>query len=308
MLRGMPVFEDVLNHYAGLADRRLSEPWRWPGHDGAALEVRDALLRSFELELAALAGAEPGVSETARAVALAQAAFADLRGLLCGQPDALLDAEPGDGEWTLRQVLQHVLQVERRYRLQTVHAASRSDDDPVRRELDVPVEDAGTVAAWLQRLSAAREEGRRQLVVPDWKLGRPSLWAGYTVDVRFRLHRFTGHLAEHTIQCEKVLRRLGHPEGEARKLVRRISAARGGHEWLSKPALLSQLDGEHSTGRLAAVLTGCHRPAGSGSGSGRRRCRDQRFIHEIVLSDQDAPPEHGHTANLEAAPGPARRR
>ncbi len=248
----MPVFEDVVSHYAGLPDRRLSEPWRWPGHDGTPLEVRDALLRSLELELAALADAEPVASETARAVALAQAAFGDLRGLLCGQPDILLDAEPGDGEWTLRRVLQHVLYVERRYQLQTIHAVSRSDDDPVRRELDVPIEDAETVAGWLQRLSAAREEGCRTLDVPDWKLERPSVWAGYAVDVRFRLHRFTGHLAQHTIQCEKVLGRLGNPEGEARKLVRRISAARGGHEWLSEPAVLSELDSEHRT--LASSL------------------------------------------------------
>ena len=246
MLPGMSAFQDVLGRYAGLADRRLSEPWRWPGHDGADLEVRDALLRSLELELAALAAVQSGAGETALAVALAQSAFGDLRGLLCGRPDELLDADPGDGEWTLRQVVQHVLWVERRYQLQTGHAVNRSDDDPVRVELDVPVEDAATVAAWLQRLSAAREEGRWALAIPDSKLGRPSIWAGHAVDVRFRLHRFTGHLAQHTIQCEKALGRLGHAENEARRLVRRISAARGAHEWLGEPALLSELDREHS--------------------------------------------------------------
>jgi hypothetical protein len=241
----MPAFEEVLTRYAALTEQRLSEPWRWPDQEGGGLEVRDALLRSLELELAALSGADWGLSEAARAVALGQAAFGDLRGLLCGQPDPLLDAEPGDGEWTLRQVLQHVLFVERRYQVQTAYAASRSDDDPVRVEPEVPVEDAATVAAWLASLAAAREEGRRALAIPDERLRRPTIWAGYAVDVRFRLHRFTGHLAQHTIQCEKVLGRLGHPEGEARRLVRRISAARGGHEWLSDPALLAGLDREH---------------------------------------------------------------
>jgi len=242
---GMAAFEDVLVRYARLSDRRLSEPWHWPGVDGPALEVRDALLRSLELEVAALARAGSGASQTERAIALGQAAFGDLSGLLCGLPDALLDTEPGDGEWTLRRVLQHVLWVERRYQFQTAYAASRSDDDPVRREPDVPLEDAGTVAEWLQRLSAAREEGRRVLVFPDGRLERPSVWAGYAVDVRFRLHRFTGHLAQHTIHCEKVLDRLGQSGGEARRIVRRISTARGGHEWVSEPAVLSQLDREH---------------------------------------------------------------
>jgi hypothetical protein len=245
MLTGVTAFEDVLIRYAGLPDERLSGPWRWPGRAGTELEVRDALLRSLELELAALAGAGSGASEAALALALAQAAFGDLRGLLCGRPDPLLDAEPGGGEWTLRKVLQHVLWVERRYQLQTAYAASRSDDDPIRREPDVAEEDGGTVAAWLQRISAAREEGRRALAITDGKLERPTVWAGHAVDVRFRLHRFTGHLAQHTIQCEKVLDRLGHPEDEARRLVRRMSAARGRHEWLSEAAVLAELDAEH---------------------------------------------------------------
>jgi len=242
---GMTAFEDVLVRYAGLPDDRLPAPWRWPGREGPALEVRDALLRSLELELAALAGAASGRSETERVIALGQAAFGDLRGLLCGLPDALLDAGTGDGEWTLRQVLQHVLWVERRYQFQTAYAASRSDDDPVRREPDIPLEEAGTVAEWLRRLSSVRDEGHGALAVSDARLERPSVWAGYAVDVRFRLHRFAGHLAQHTIQCGKVLARLGHSEREARRIVRRISAARGGHEWLSEPALLSDLDREH---------------------------------------------------------------
>jgi uncharacterized damage-inducible protein DinB len=249
----MVTFQDVLVRYAGLSEQRLSEPWRWPARDGAALEVRDALLRSLELELAALATAGSGAGERARAVALGQAAFGDLRGLLCGLADALLDAEPGDGEWTLRQVLQHVLWVEHRYQLQTAYSASRSDDDPARIEPNVPVEDAASIAAWLQLLSAVREEGRQRLDFADDKLGRPSVWTGHAVDVRFRLHRFAGHLAQHTIQCEKVLRRLQHPDSEARMLVRRISAARGGHEWLSEPATLAELDAEHRA--LASSLS-----------------------------------------------------
>jgi hypothetical protein len=249
----MPTFEDVLARYASLSEARLSEPWRWPGRDGAELEVRDALLRSLELELAAAAGAGTGAGEAARAAAMAQAAFGDLRGLLCGLPDAVLDVEPGGGEWTLRQVLRHVLLVERRYQSQTAYAVSRTDAEPVRREPEVPAEDdPAAVAAWLARLSTAREEGRGLGAVADGGLTRPTIWAGHAVDVRFRLHRFTGHLAQHTVQCEKVLARAGHPEGEARRLARRISAARGGHEWLSDPAVLVQLDEQHRT--LAASL------------------------------------------------------
>jgi uncharacterized damage-inducible protein DinB len=252
----MPTFEDVLARYASLSEARLSEPWRWPGREGEELEIRDALLRSLELELAAAATAGTGVGEAAQATAMAQAAFGDLRGLLCGLPDAVLDVEPGGGEWTLRRVLQHVLFVERRYQFQTAYAASRTDADPLRRDPDVAQEDAATVAAWLERLSEAREEGRALAAITDGRLTRPTIWAGHAVDVRFRLHRFTGHLAQHTVQCEKVLARTGHPEGEARRLARRISAARGGHEWLSDRAILVQLDEEHRM--LADSLSAHH--------------------------------------------------
>ncbi|HEY4028539.1 MAG TPA: DinB family protein [Candidatus Dormibacteraeota bacterium] len=243
----MAVFEDILARYAALPERALSEPWRWPGHESEPLEVRDALLRSLELELAVLVRSGSETGEVARTVAQAQAAFGDLRGLLCGQPDGLLDAEPGDGEWTLRRVLQHILWVDRRYLFQTAYAARRSDEDPLRAEPDVPLEDAPTVTAWLRRLAAEREDCRSLLDIPERQLARPTVWAGHAVDVRFRLHRFTGHLVQHTVHCEKVLRRLGHLDSEARQLARRISIARGGHELLSERAILVDLDAQHLT-------------------------------------------------------------
>ncbi len=244
MLLAMTVFEETLTVYAALPERKLSAPWAWPGHEGEPLEVRDAVLRSLELEHAALARVD--TSEAARAVAQAQAAFGDLRGLLCGQPDDLLDAEPGDGEWTLRQVLQHMLWVDRQYQVNTAHAARRSDEEPVFPDSEEEgQQDAPTFATWLELLAATRGAARALVTIPERQLTRPTAWAGYAVDVRFRLHRFTGHLVQHTVQCEKVLRRLGRPEPEARQLVRRISATRGAHELLYEPGVLRDLDEQH---------------------------------------------------------------
>jgi uncharacterized damage-inducible protein DinB len=247
------VFEEALTVYAALPERKLAEPWAWPGHQGEPLEVRDAVLRSLEMEHAALARID--ASEVARAVAQAQAAFGDLRGLLCGQPDDLLDAEPGQDEWTIRQVLQHMLWVDRQYQVNTAHAARRSDEEPVFPDSgEDEEEDALTLATWLELLAAARGAAGALFTIPEGQLTRPTEWAGYAVDVRFRLHRFTGHLVQHTVQCEKVLRRLGHPETEARQLVRRISATRGGHELLNEPGVLRDLDEQHR--RLADSISG----------------------------------------------------
>ena len=54
---------------------------------------------------------------------------------------------------------------------------------------------------------------------------RPTIWAGYEVDVRFRLNRFAAHLVEHTIQIEKSLCALGWRATEGRRIARHVATA-----------------------------------------------------------------------------------
>jgi hypothetical protein len=58
-------------------------------------------------------------------------------------------------------------------------------------------------------------------------LAGPSVWAGYEVDVRFRLHRFGAHLREHTIQVAKTLALLDRRPSEVERLVGLIAGAYG---------------------------------------------------------------------------------
>jgi uncharacterized damage-inducible protein DinB len=216
---------------------------------GEQLQVRDALYRALEAEYAALARAPSPPGEAARILGLAQQAFGDLCGLLAGLTDDVLDASPGPGEWSLRQVLAHVLLVERRYAAQVEYAARRADTEPVYRELRLQLSDAdreGGMTSWIDRLAAARGESDRACSVPDAALDRPTRWSGYDVDVSFRLHRFAAHLVEHTVQCEKVLEAVAPPPGEAGRIVRRIWVARSSHERLSTPEELRALDSAHT--------------------------------------------------------------
>jgi DinB family protein len=259
-------FVDAMARLAHLPDHRCSEPWEWSGHAGLPLQVRDALYRSLEEELGAVAAQSAPASEAARLLAVGQRAWGELRGLLLGLPDALLDqagepppGSPGAGEpqeeWTLRRVLAHVLLTERRYREQVEYALRRSDDEPLRREPMArvsPGDEEGGQRRWVERLGAARRAGAALGGASAEQLLRPTVWSGYEVDVRFRMLRFAGHLVEHTVQAEKLVATGGHRIGESHMIVRRISAARGAHELSTPIEVLAQLDAAH-TERAASL-------------------------------------------------------
>ncbi|HYY55270.1 MAG TPA: DinB family protein, partial [Candidatus Dormibacteraeota bacterium] len=128
----MGPFEKAMRAYALLDDAALDATWSWRG---GTLQLRDALYRSLGDELDALVVArarwerDPATTDAERILALADRAMGGLRGLLVGQDDALLDRVPAPGEWTLRETLRHMLDVERRYATNTSHAVHRRDDE-----------------------------------------------------------------------------------------------------------------------------------------------------------------------------------
>jgi hypothetical protein len=226
-----------MRSYALLDDAELDVEWTWRG---ASLQLRDALYRSLGEERDALVKArarwerDPARTEAERILLFADRALGDLRGLLVGQDDALLDRAPSPGEWTLRETLKHMLDVERRYPANTSHAIHRRDDESVVLAADDPrlapsdpSETTGGFERVVERLVAARDRSDALLgATPNAALDRPSRWADAEVTVRFRLHRFGEHIVEHGIQCEKTLEALGVRESEARRIVRHIWSAR----------------------------------------------------------------------------------
>lgn len=232
----MTAIETAMAQWALLDENVLSGPWSWRDKP---VDVRYALYRTLEDAQEALVpvAARPH-PESRRIVALAQRAFGDLRGLLIGLPDDLLDRPPGPGAWSVRETLRHVLFVECRYALQTAYAIERTDVEPMRidsarlPELD-RIDASGDVSAILSRLAGVRTETNRRLDdVPPARMTRPAQWMHYDVDVRFRLHRLAAHVVEHTIQCEKTLSALGWRETEGRRVVRRIWTTLGELEGL----------------------------------------------------------------------------
>jgi len=232
----MTDFNGALEGFAALDEAALGRPWSFRDKP---MDVRYAIYRTLEdaQEVLVDLAARPH-PESRRILALAQRAFGDLRGLLIGVPGDLLDRAPREGEWSIGEVLRHVLAIERRYALQTRYAVERADGDPIRIPGDrlpptAPLDVPGGVSELLERIGEARAETNRWLgSLAPAMMTRPTQWIHYDVDVRFRLHRFVAHLIEHTIQCEKTLAGLGWRPTEGRRVVRPLSALLGEIEGL----------------------------------------------------------------------------
>ena len=235
--------ERVLTAWTALDDAALARPWTFRG---GTLDVRNALYWTMgEAQAAVTRATEEPHPESRRILALAQRAFGDLRGLVVGLPNDLVAKAPQPGEWSVREVLGHVISVEQRYAIQTAYAVDRADADPMRIAADrlpslAPVD--GDAGALLARLATERAATNARLgALPPAAMTRPTVWMHFEIDVRFRLHRFGSHIAEHTIQCEKTLATLGWRETEARRIVRQIWSLVGELEALNADVELSAL-------------------------------------------------------------------
>jgi len=256
----MPTFEEILFRLAAIPnDALFTRTWAWDA-SGRPIEARYALDRALEQEqdAAVKARREWRGGEAARILGLAQLAFGDLRGLVLGTPDALLDRTPGPEEWSVRRTLAHAIVAERR-RLRSVrYAVERAESDPPLmperlRPAEDPADTAGAALNIVRRFAARRAETDAAIgALDEQALARPTRWSGSSVQVRFLLHRFASHIVEHTIQCEKALEAAGHAPGDAPRAVRRISAVRAMHERISDAATLAALDATHAA-KLEAI-------------------------------------------------------
>lgn len=123
----------------------------------------------------------------------------------------------------------------------------RTEHGEYRRPRPDPADTAGGVGDIVAAFARRRAETDTALSnLDESQMRRPSQWGAVhdaaVIDVRFRLHRFASHIAEHTVQCETTITALGVPLTDARAIVRAIGAARGAHERWSPHATLDALD------------------------------------------------------------------
>ena len=250
-----------------LTDVDLDRPYAWEEYDEEGL--RFALLAAH-LQLrettatvaAARLGAGKPFSEAQRILAQVHEAYRDLTGALAGTSEAEIDAKPPAEQWTLREILDHMLGAEAGF-LAAIEAAldcARSGKPSVRDEAAFkakrrpPEDPSGSRADALNALFRSHVTILRALDgVTDAELATPShLWEDKGYPIRFRMHRFEEHLRQHTIQVDKTLVALGHPPTEAERLVRNLYNALAGLESVSGAGVGTELLAE-CAGRIDAI-------------------------------------------------------
>jgi hypothetical protein len=223
-----------------VGDARLEEPWIWPGHGEA--DRRYGFFRIIEdLDAVTAAIDARGVARPSDQAIVAPATIArwEVIGLLAGLTEADLDADPGDGEWTVRQTLAHIIGSQHGYAVYNQwwrRQAIRTSDErlPFAPDgLDDPAWDEATVADGSldqigSRLHQALDDAAQRMAdLMSDELALGARWSGLPVTVGFRQGRWASHMIEHTVQVDKTLVALGRQPSEVERLVRLVATAWG---------------------------------------------------------------------------------
>jgi hypothetical protein len=228
----------------GLTDDDLDRPWAWKSYDSEG--IRFAFFRAYE-ELLALAvklrkkRAELGLplSSAQRILGQCHSAYLNLQQLLLEVDTEIAILPPAEGEWPIRRVLAHIIgadigfSVAIKFPLEGHPAGEKGpseitdeawdslsglDETAYKAIMESPFHDLQSYHHQLHdrilRDFADIHEG--ELEIPS------KFWEEEAMSIRFRLHRFTSHMRQHSIQIEKTLEVIGPPVTEINRLLKLI--------------------------------------------------------------------------------------
>jgi uncharacterized damage-inducible protein DinB len=234
-----------------LPDEAMGRPWVWREYDEEglrfALLMAQHELRDLAVRLAALRPAPP--SQAQRILGQYHHAYRDLTGALAGLRDEDLDRVPREGEWPVRDVLDHMLDAEYgflgiiRYEL-----APDRPHDPKEAEERIgswrdehgyrgPKSLDGGVADVRNALYEIHRRVLRELGdLSDAEIERNAMFWDGAKPIRFRMHRFEAHMVQHTVQVDKTLVWIDRAPTEAKRLARVLYRDLAAVEMLSSSA------------------------------------------------------------------------
>jgi hypothetical protein len=243
--------EELVRATVDLSDEDMGREWKWGDYDEEGLRFALLMthheLRDLAVRLAARRQTAPTQAE--RILAQYHQTYRDLTGALAGVRTEDLDRAPAEGEWPLRETLDHALGAEygflgvnrlaiERHRAGNAAEPSESEFKEFRRAYAQPKD---AVAGPIELVRNAFFEIHRRVMreladVTDAELEkRATFWEDEPMPIRFRLHRFEEHLRQHIIQLDKTLAVI-RPPTEAHRLVRNIYNALADVETATEPA------------------------------------------------------------------------
>jgi DinB family protein len=285
LLRLRKAFNGTFDMLGTIPDERLTCLWVWDGND---INVRYAFYRMLEIlesgaaEVARAIGGQES-SEAREAVGQTSAARWDLQGVLAGLSDPELDADPGGGEWTVRQTMAHTIGGQRGYAWGSAYWISVRDEpkpEGPRRAPDelfvsMPEDDqeaTGTLVEVRQKLDDIVDAASsRFATLTTDEMDSAAGWYGFPVTVGFRMWRWPSHIEEHTVQVEKTLDMINHRRTEVERLVRLNARALGRLEALVFGRAAEQLDAAavaSTIDRVADELRGMATPVKAAADAG----------------------------------------
>jgi uncharacterized damage-inducible protein DinB len=224
-----------------LTDPDLDRPWKWREYEEG---VRFAFFRTYEqlselsahLEVERVASPHP-LTVAQRILGQYHAATLDLQAVLLGVTDEVAAQAPAEGEWSLRHALAHIIQTDRGFFANINYGLERArtgDGRALEMTEDIwnnfwssapfaELSERGTFTEIQSYHTALHPRilhtfsgiSTEELRLPIY------FWEGQ-MPLEFRLHRFSSHLRQHTIQIDKTLVMLGLPPSEARRLLRMV--------------------------------------------------------------------------------------
>ncbi|HEY8439360.1 MAG TPA: DinB family protein [Candidatus Limnocylindrales bacterium] len=245
------VVETFDRRLRAIDDDALDLFWAWEAYDEEG--VRFGILRTTEqvadaaVEIAARrsgAGDPPPVAR--RIIGRYVVAWRELWSV-ADRADAALDVAPEEGEWPLRQVLDHLIEAELGF-LATIRNGLDQRRAGIERPKGIASDEVWLALAgveedpWREAFAAGIDDIRefhraaRDRIVAhlaglsDVELGWTSpFWDGERSN-RFRLGRFESHLRQHTIQAEKTVQAINGAPREVERLLRLLARALGDAE------------------------------------------------------------------------------
>ncbi len=228
---------------APVTEEHLERAWIWKDHDEEGIRFAFFVTIQDLQQLAVkLAAGRTSFTQAQRVLGQYHSQYMDLQAAIFGLSAKDSERAPAEGEWPVRRVYEHLLGTEINFSLVVRYALEKhragawttetiSEADEARITGMTEEQYTTLTKGSLEEMLMYHQDFHPQLIdefslITDEELELPStFWEETRFPVRHRLHRFTAHLVQHTVQIDKTLVGIGLAPTETKRLIRHLYAA-----------------------------------------------------------------------------------